>query len=412
MAVYRKIDCRISNDKKFRELSVEGKLAWYTILSRRDLGPIGAFKASFESLASEQRGNKYLHEMVDETVTQTVSERFSKIFTKALHELLEKGFIKYDSESFLVYVPNFLKYNFPENPNVVKSWNSTIDALPECELTNFVFARSAEIIFNSQKDNLIKVLPKEFVEAYKKQYAEGFNKPFLNGSLNGISNQKQKHKQEQEQKNNEDASSKIAETSLTETEKDSLSSAPSLETPKKKTAKKSAKTSAVLKRPEDVPEELWKDFLEHRKLKKAPVTNRVLVLLRNEAKKAGWTLEAVINRIILRDWTGFEAFWVKDEWIERLPGTGDKPIMVKREDFMRDQFVASDLSMFTPEAADLIQSVGVQNTRPFKDRIKPLKNVHSEKNVSNPSKVSSEDLSTDIDAFNDIPDDFKEGGER
>lgn len=191
-----------------------------------------------------------------------------------------------------------------------------------------------------------------------------------------------------------------------------FSSSPSLETSRKKATKKAAKASAVLKCPEDVPEELWKDFLEHRKHKQAPVTNRVLVLIRNEAKKAGWTLEAVINRIILRDWTGFEALWVKDEWIERLPGTGDKPIMVKREDFMRDQFVASDLSMFTPEAADLIQSVGVQNTRPFKDRIKPLKNVHSEKNVSNPSEVSSEDLSTDIDAFNDIPDDFKEGGER
>ncbi|WP_289174096.1 hypothetical protein [uncultured Parasutterella sp.] len=411
MAVYRKIDCRISNDKKFRELSVEGKLAWYTILSRRDLGPIGAFKASFESLASEQRGNKYLHEMVDETVTQTVSEGFSKIFTKALHELLEKGFIKYDSESFLVYVPNFLKYNFPENPNVVKSWNSTIDALPECELTNFVFARSAEIIFNSQKDNLIKVLPKEFVEAYKKQYAEGFNKPFLNGSLNGISNQKQKHKQEQEQKNNEDASSKIAETSLTESDK-SLSSPPSLETPKK-TSKKAAKAASVeLKRPDDVSEELWNAFLDHRKSIKKPFNAYALKLMRNQCAIAGWTLSQAMERVLADGWIGFRASFVKDEWIERLPGTGDKPIMVKREDFMRDQFVASDLSMFTPEAADLIQSVGVQNTRPFKDRIKPLKNVHSEKNVSNPSKVSSEDLSTDIDAFNDIPDDFKEGGER
>lgn len=193
-----------------------------------------------------------------------------------------------------------------------------------------------------------------------------------------------------------------------------FSSAPSLETPKKKTAKKAAKasTASVLERPDDVPEDLWADFLAHRKLKKAPVTNRVLVLLRNEAKKAGWTLEAVINRIILRDWIGFEALWVKDEWIERLPGTGDKPIMVKREDYLRDQFVASDLSMFTPEAADLIQSVGVQNTRPFKDRLKPLKNAHGEKNASSTSEVSSEDLSTDIDAFNDIPEDFKEGGER
>lgn len=173
-----------------------------------------------------------------------------------------------------------------------------------------------------------------------------------------------------------------------------------------------SKTQTSVAKPDDVSNELWADFLNHRKQKKAPVTNRVLVLLRNEAKKAGWTLEAVINRIILRDWTGFEALWVKDEWIERLPGTGDKPIMVKREDFMRDQFVASDLSMFTPEAADLIQSVGVKNTRPFKDRLKPLKNVHGEENVSNPSEASSEDLSTDRDAFNDIPDDFKEGWER
>ncbi len=319
MAVYRKIDCRISNDKKFRELSVEGKLAWYTILSRRDLGPIGAFKASFESLASEQRGNKYLHEMVDETVTQTVSEGFSKIFTKALHELLEKGFIKYDSESFLVYVPNFLKYNFPENPNVVKSWNSTIDALPECELTNFVFARSAEIIFNSQKDNLIKVLPKEFVEAYKKQYAEGFNKPFLNGSLNGISNQKQKHKQEQEQKNNEDASSKIAETSLTESDK-SLSSPPSLETPKKKTTKKAAKASAasVLGRPDDVDADLWDAFIEHRNRLKRPLNAYALKLMRNQCVIAGWGLSQAIERVLAEGWIGFKAEWVKDEWIERL----------------------------------------------------------------------------------------------
>lgn len=190
-----------------------------------------------------------------------------------------------------------------------------------------------------------------------------------------------------------------------------LSSAPSLETPKK-TSKKAAKAASELTCPEDVPADLWEAFLDHRKSLKKPFNAYALKLMRNQCAIAGWTLSQAMERVLADGWIGFRASFVKDEWIERLPGTGDTPIMVKREDYLRDQFVASDLSMFTPEAADLIQSVGVKNTRPFKDRLKPLKNVHSEKNVSNPSGVSKEDLSTDSDAFNDIPDDFKEGGER
>lgn len=192
-----------------------------------------------------------------------------------------------------------------------------------------------------------------------------------------------------------------------------LSSAPSLETSRKKATKKAAKAASVeLKRPDDVSEELWNAFLDHRKSIKKPFNAYALKLMRNQCAIAGWTLSQAMERVLADGWIGFRASFVKDEWIERLPGTGDKPIMVKREDFMRDQFVASDLSMFTPEAADLIQSVGVKNTRPFKDRLKPLKNAHSEKNASSTSEVSNEDLSTDRDAFNDIPDDFKDGGER
>lgn len=54
--------------------------------------------------------------------------------------------------------------------------------------------------------------------------------------------------------------------------------------------------------------------LAYRKQKKAPVTERVISLLRKEAKKAGWTLEEVINEMMVRNWTGFKADWVKDDW--------------------------------------------------------------------------------------------------
>lgn len=201
MAIYRKIDCRISNDKKFRELSVEGKLAWYTILSRRDLAPIGAFKASFESLAIEQRGNEYLNKGFEKA--------FSEAFLEALYELSSKGLIKYDPEAFLIYVPNFLRFNFPENPNVVKSWNSVLDSLPECDLTNYALARSTEIILNSQKDSFFKVLPKEFVEAFEKGYGKGFPEDFGKG----LAKQEQEQEQEQETYTRTEKSEKHPEVS-------------------------------------------------------------------------------------------------------------------------------------------------------------------------------------------------------
>ena len=326
MAIYRKIDCRISNDKKFRELSVEGKLAWYTILSRRDLAPIGAFKASFESLAIEQRGNEYLNEGLQKGLPKA----FSEVFIQALNELLSKGLIKYDSESFLIYVPNFLNYNFPENPNVVKSWNSALDSLPECDLTNHALAKSSEIILNSQRDSFIKALPKEFVEAYQKGFTKDLPKGFTKDFGKGMPKQEQEQEQEQDiyaHTEAKDEKTTLATDSQGRTihESEEKLSAPE-QTEVVETAPTSSKPESVEKhqsrgvatktqtsvvKPNDVSNELWDDFLNHRKQKKAPVTDRVISLIRNEAKNAGWTLEEALNEIILRNWIGFKAEWVE-----------------------------------------------------------------------------------------------------
>lgn len=87
--------------------------------------------------------------------------------------------------------------------------------------------------------------------------------------------------------------------------------------PKPKTEKKSRSTGTATKKqtsvvkPDDVSDDLWADFLNHRKQKKAPVTDRVISLIRNEAKNAGWTLKEALNEVILRNWTGFKAEWVE-----------------------------------------------------------------------------------------------------
>lgn len=334
MAIYRKIDCRISNDKKFRELSVEGKLAWYTILSRRDLAPIGAFKASFESLAIEQRGNEYLNEGLQ----KDLPKGFSEVFIQALNELLSKGLIKYDSESFLIYVPNFLKYNFPENPNVVKSWNSALDSLPECDLTNHVLAKSAQIILNSQRDSFIKALPKEFNEAYRKGFAKDLPKGFSKDFGKGMPKQEQEQEQEQETYTRTEKSEEHPEVSKSfagrvcekpfslktetigeelpllnaEEEKDTQPTVSKTETVRK--SEKVKNDSSALQKPDDVPIDRWNDFIAHRKAIKKPFNSYALKLMQTECKKAGWTMTEAIERVLAEGWTGFKADYVKDEW--------------------------------------------------------------------------------------------------
>lgn len=66
-------------------------------------------------------------------------------------------------------------------------------------------------------------------------------------------------------------------------------------------------------RPEDVAEQVWKDWLTLRKAKKAPVTDTVLDSARSEATKAKMPLEAFLRVWCLRGSQGLQADWLKPE---------------------------------------------------------------------------------------------------
>lgn len=63
-------------------------------------------------------------------------------------------------------------------------------------------------------------------------------------------------------------------------------------------------------KPEDVTQECWDDFIAHRKAKRAIITVRVVKKIRDEAHKAGWTLEQALDHMVLMGWRGFKADWV------------------------------------------------------------------------------------------------------
>ena len=61
--------------------------------------------------------------------------------------------------------------------------------------------------------------------------------------------------------------------------------------------------------PDGVSQFVWKDFVKHRKTKKAAISELVIKGIQKEADKAGITLEEALSETIIRGWTSFKADW-------------------------------------------------------------------------------------------------------
>jgi hypothetical protein len=160
MGKYRKVDPRIWNDEKFNKLTDRGKLTFFFILTHPHMTALGAMRASIPGLASEIGWPE-------------------KAFREAFGEALAKAMLKHDKKASFVWLPNFLKYNKPESPNVIKSWVSALDYLPECPL-------KLELL--QQVKDFTEALP----EAFQKALPKAFQKTMRN------------HEQEQELEQEQD----------------------------------------------------------------------------------------------------------------------------------------------------------------------------------------------------------------
>lgn len=160
MARYRKIDSRIWNDQKFRELSDSAKLMFFMLLTHPSMTALGAMRGTLSGLAEEIGWEP-------------------EAFREAFREALSKGMAEHDPKAAFIGLPNFLKYNPPESPNVVKAWVSALDLIPECSLKTRAIARA-------------KAFTEGLGEAFQKAFREAFAK--------AIPNQEQEQEQEQEQK--------------------------------------------------------------------------------------------------------------------------------------------------------------------------------------------------------------------
>lgn len=302
MARYRKIDVRMWNDRKFRELSDNAKLAFILLLTHPDTTQIGTIRTRVSNLADELGWQR-------------------DAMSHAIQEVTLNGMIDADEKAGLMVINNFLKYNAPSSPNAFKSWRELIDLMPECDLLDRHVA-SLKAFVDSLSTGMRNAIPNDLMDAIKDAILRVNEQP----------SRIQEQEQEQEIYTRTEKSEKQSavaenfagrecekpvslkteaiEEELPLEEQGASVSKKEIVEPK---PKKEVKTQR-LQKPEELTDEFWQDFLAYRKQKKAPVTERVVSLLRKEAKTAGWKLEEVINEMMVRNWTGFKADWVKDDW--------------------------------------------------------------------------------------------------
>lgn len=146
MAHYRKIDVQIWNDARMVSLKPHAKLAFLFLITHPNMTSIGAMRATLAGLAAELG-----------------------IPAKDFSEVFDKGMAKYDEKSLCVFLPNFLKYQSAESPNVVKNWVKQLAYIPEGYLKDEAVAMLQDSV-KGMKEGFQKAFREAFAEVIRKEY--------------------------------------------------------------------------------------------------------------------------------------------------------------------------------------------------------------------------------------------------
>ena len=176
MARYRKIDVRIWNDRKFRELDDNAKLAFLLLLTHPDTNQLGFIRSRSVSLAFDLGWQ-------------------SEAMSNAIQTLCQMGMLMADEKAGLMFLPNFLKYNPPNGVNGAKSWAGLLDLLPECDLRDQALIRLKPLI-DGLPEGTREGIPEDIMNAIRDAIRNGNPQP----------SRIQEQEQEQEQDINKDVS--------------------------------------------------------------------------------------------------------------------------------------------------------------------------------------------------------------
>jgi len=179
MARFRKVDPRLWGDSKFLALTDDARMAWIYLLTT----------PSHTAIPGVIVGGAASHA----EILRWSPERFREGFA----ELSARGLANHDLIARVIWLPKAIKYNEPENPNVVIGWSKAWPEVPECPLKHEVWLALRRYLEGSPK-----LSPERFPEL--------FPEPFGHGSPNQEQEQKHEQKHEHEKEGEHEGSSPAA----------------------------------------------------------------------------------------------------------------------------------------------------------------------------------------------------------
>lgn len=252
---YRKVEVRIWGDEKFRELSPIppcGQGLFLFLITGPHTGPVpGLFRAGRAAMAEELGWEL-------------------EAFDQAFQEAFRQGLVIADFKARVMWVPNAIKHNKPESPNVVKSWAAEFDLIPECDLKRHAFqALKASI----------HALGEPYGKAFDETFGKAIGKPLSKPIQKTLLNQEQEQEQEQ------------------------IKGAGALRVVSPKEKPRELDLEFVL--PDWIPAEPWAGFVEMRKKQRKVMTDRARDLKISELRKfldAGHDVGAILDKSTANCW--------------------------------------------------------------------------------------------------------------
>lgn len=157
---------KIWNDQRFLGFTDDGKLAFLFLLTHPHMTSLGAMRASTAGLAAELGWKP---------------EKMSA----AIEPAVEAGMVVMHVESSFLWLPNFLAYNEPESPNVVRSWASQAEMIPECPFTEGMM-KATKIRMEGMGEGFAKAFREAFPKAYPHPSPNPEPKPLPEPFLKGL----------------------------------------------------------------------------------------------------------------------------------------------------------------------------------------------------------------------------------
>lgn len=131
MSRHRKIDVRIWGDQKFRNLSAPQPCAqwlWVYLMTGPHTTSVPGISHIGEAALAEALGWS------------------RKAFRVAFNELARQKMVFADWDARVIWIPNSIRYNSPESPNVVISWHTVWDEIPECDIKKQAYEHIAAFL--------------------------------------------------------------------------------------------------------------------------------------------------------------------------------------------------------------------------------------------------------------------------